>query len=113
MSRSSTETEYRSLALNWIEPVNREMGVKIKLPLRLACDNLGVNYLTRNPIFHTKAKHVAISYHFVREQVATSSLVSEYVRFEEQPVDIFTKPLTTTPFNRIKAKLIDEVPLSL
>lgn len=56
ISRSSTEVEYRSLAdvdveLNWTKSIVREMGIYLESPLRLACDNLGENYLARNPIY--------------------------------------------------------------
>lgn len=84
VSQSSTEAEYRNLAnaaaeLNWIASMVKEIGIIIKTPLKLACDNLGANYLARNPIYHGKTKHVVISYHFVREQVSNEILVVEHI----------------------------------
>lgn len=72
VSRSSTEAKYKSLAnakaeLNWTVSTIEEMGVTLRFPLKLAYNNLGANYLSRNPIYHGKAKHVVISYHFIRE----------------------------------------------
>lgn len=69
MSRLSTEAEYKGLAdvaaeLNWTASI-KEMSINLNFPLKLACGNIGANYLARNPIHHDKAKHVAISYHFV------------------------------------------------
>lgn len=118
MSRSSTKAEYRSLAntaaeLNWTVSMIKEMGITLKLPLKLACDNLAAKYLARNPVYHGKTKHVVISYHFVLEQVGLGQLEIEHVRLEDQPADILTKPLPTTMFNRMKSNLICKLPMSL
>lgn len=99
MSRSSIEVEYRSLAnttaeLNWVASMIHELGITISSPLNLACKKLGMNYLARNLVHHGKAKHVAISYHFVREQVAAGSLIVNHVSSEDQLADI----LIISPF---------------
>jgi hypothetical protein len=78
VSRSSTEVEYKSLAnataeLIWIQAVLHELGVLQIRPACLWCDNLGATYLTANPVFHARTKHVEVNYHFVRERVASNS----------------------------------------
>jgi hypothetical protein len=75
LSRSSTEAEYKSLAnataeLIWIQAVLQELGV-INKSAHLWCNNLGAAYLTANPIFHARTKHMEVDYHFVRERVAS------------------------------------------
>lgn len=59
MVRSSTETEYRSLVdaaaeVNWIEVVLQELGITVEQSSTIWCDNVVVNFLTKNSIHHTK-----------------------------------------------------------
>jgi hypothetical protein len=73
--RSSTEAEYKSLAnaaakVMWVHKILDELGI-IHPPVgRLWCDNIGSTYLTANPVFHARTKHIEIDFQFVQEQVA-------------------------------------------
>ncbi|GKC47574.1 RNA-directed DNA polymerase, eukaryota, partial [Tanacetum coccineum] len=63
VSRSSTESEYKALAdtvaeLTWLESLLQELRVPVKSIPILWCDNLGATYLSANPIFHARMKHV-------------------------------------------------------
>ena len=42
---------------------------------------------------HTKKKHIAIKYHYLRELVQDKEVRMEYVNTKEQIADIFTKAL--------------------
>ena len=75
VSRSSTEAEYKALAnataeLMWVQKLLQELGISHPPAARLWCDNLGAKYLTANPVFHARTKHIEIDFHFVRERVA-------------------------------------------
>jgi hypothetical protein len=70
VSRSSTEAEYKEVAnataeIIWLQVLLRELGVVLPRPPVLWCDNTGATYLTANPIFHRRMKHVEVDYHFV------------------------------------------------
>lgn len=75
VSRSSMEAEYKLLAnataeVMWVQSLLRELQVSHPPAAILWCDNLGATYLSANPRFHARAKHIEIDFHFVRERVA-------------------------------------------
>ena len=55
---------------------------------------------------HTKTKHIAIKYHFLRELVQDKEVRLEYVSTKEQIVDIFTNPLPKDAFLYLRGKLV-------
>jgi hypothetical protein len=46
---------------------------------KLWCDNIGAKYLSSNPVFHARAKHIEVYYHFVRERVPRKLLEIDFV----------------------------------
>ena len=71
-----------------------ELGVRHPQAASLWCDNLGAMYLSANPIFHARTKHIEIDYHFVRERVADKLLNIRFIPTGDQVADGFTKPLS-------------------
>jgi histone deacetylase 1/2 len=110
VSRSSTEAEYKALANGtaeamWIQSVLKELGVFQPKPPVLWCDNLGATYLSANPVFHARTKHIEIDFHFVREKVALGALDVRFIASGDQIADIFTKPVTTQLLSRFSSNL--------
>ena len=70
VARSSTKAEYKVLADGTAEVIQlqyllRDLQFLSTSTLTIQCDNLGATYLSANPIFHTRTKHVEVDYHFV------------------------------------------------
>ena len=55
-----------------------------------------------NLVLHTRNKHIAIDYHFVREKVA---LITRFVSSSSQLAGLLTKPLSRAVFDGLKPKL--------
>ncbi|GJU78002.1 retrovirus-related pol polyprotein from transposon TNT 1-94 [Tanacetum coccineum] len=71
----------------------------------LYCDNKSVIALCCNNVQHSRAKHIDIRYHFIKEQVENGIVELYFVRTEYQLADIFTKPLPRERFNFLIDKL--------
>ena len=56
-------------------------------------------------MFHSKIKHVAIDYHFIREQVQNGVLRVAHVSPANQLADTLTKPLHRIRFLDLKSKI--------
>lgn len=110
VARSSTEAEYRAVAntaaeLRWLVSLLHKLGVPITTVPTVYCDNIGATYLCANPVFHSRMKHIALDYHFVRGQIQNRQLRVTHVSTKDQLADGLTKPLTTTPFQTSRIKI--------
>jgi hypothetical protein len=110
ISLSTTEEEYIASAtcctqILWMIQTLAEMKVTYTDPIPLHCDNTNAISLSKNPVLHSKSKHTPIKYLFLKEQVTNIIVQMNYVPSTEQIVDIFTKPLTMTPFGYLRQKL--------
>ncbi|GJX54812.1 hypothetical protein Tco_0283181 [Tanacetum coccineum] len=74
-----------------------------KIPLY--CDNKSAIALCCNNVQHSRAKHIAVRHHFIKEQVENRIVELYFVRTEYQLADIFTKPLPRERFEFLIEKL--------
>nr|GEV92401.1 retrovirus-related Pol polyprotein from transposon TNT 1-94 [Tanacetum cinerariifolium] len=61
--------------------------------------------LSCNSVQHSRAKHIDVRYHFIKEQVENGIVELYFVWTEYQLADIFTKPLPRERFNFLIEKL--------
>lgn len=69
------------------------------------CNNTSVINLTKNPVLHSRTKHIEIHHHFLRDHVEKGDVVFEHVDSKNQLVDIFTKPVVAELFFNIHREL--------
>nr|GEX19862.1 retrovirus-related Pol polyprotein from transposon TNT 1-94 [Tanacetum cinerariifolium] len=79
----------------------------------LYCDNKSVIALCYNNIQHSRANHIDVRYHFIKEQVENGIVELYFVQTEYQLADIFTRSLPRERFNFLIDKLESRLPLLL
>ena len=79
-----------------------DIQVKYDEPITIFCDNTSAINISKNPVMHSKTKHIPIKFHFLREQVIEKNIKIEYVETKEQIADIFTKPLPRETFEYLR-----------
>ena len=58
-----------------------------------------------NPVEHSRTKHIAIRYHFLRDHQQRGDIEIAYINTKEQLADIFTKPLDEKTFTKLRNEL--------
>ncbi|GJV21287.1 hypothetical protein Tco_1370307 [Tanacetum coccineum] len=106
---STTEAEYVSArkacqqAL-WMKQALVDYDIKLD-DIPVLCDNKGAINLIKNLVLHSRTKHVEILHHFLRDNVQKGNISIGKVSFEDNIVDILSKPLKREPFNLIRLGL--------
>ncbi|GJX73048.1 retrovirus-related pol polyprotein from transposon TNT 1-94 [Tanacetum coccineum] len=114
VSRSSTEAEYRSVTtttckLLWLSFLLKDLGITIKFPITLFCDNKSAQMLAVNPCFHDISKHVDIDCHFTREKIQDGFLQTTHIPSHLELADIMTKALNKVQHSTLVSKLVSEI----
>ncbi|GJZ84109.1 uncharacterized mitochondrial protein-like protein [Tanacetum coccineum] len=91
ISKSSTEAEYRVMAVTtseivWLRWLLADMGVHITSPTQLYCDNRSAIKIA------CKTKHIEIDCHFTHHHLQAGTISLPFVPSALQIADIFTKP---------------------
>lgn len=98
VARSTAEAEYRALAYTtceviWLKQLLRDLGMNLKDPTVLHCDNQAALAIVANPVLHERTKHIEMDQHFVREKAQDGSINPIYIPSSKQLADVFTKVL--------------------
>jgi len=110
VAHSSIEAEYRAVAataaeLSWVQQLLHELHASPPAPPTVFCDNVGATYLCANPVFHSRMKHIAIDFHFIRDHISKGLLRVSYVSTTDQLADALTKPLSRQRFTLLRSKI--------
>ena len=110
VSLSSAEAEYRSMThtsseMLWVRSLLQELGFPVQEAMPMYCDNQAAIFISNNPTFHERTKHIEIDCHAIRDRVLAGLISTPHVGTTNQLADIFTKGLSTTSYDVISRKL--------
>ena len=106
VSLSTAKAEYiatRSCCsqLLWMKKLLTVYGIS-QDTMVIYCDTSSAIDISKNPVQHSKIKHIEIRYHFIRDLVERKIVCLEYIPTERQNADIFTKPLNKSKFETLR-----------
>nr|CAD1823506.1 unnamed protein product [Ananas comosus var. bracteatus] len=104
MALSSSEAEYVALTTAacqaiWLRRILCDLYQKQTDPMIIYCGNQSTIVTAKNPVQHSRTKHIEIRHHFIRDQVANGNIQMVHVSTQNQLADIFTKPLPLEIFS--------------
>ncbi|KAF2293012.1 hypothetical protein GH714_006296 [Hevea brasiliensis] len=107
---SSCEAEYvaggaAACEAVWMRKLLLDLGMKQEGATEIYSDSSSAIAMTKNPVFHGRAKHIEIKHHFIRELVAKEEISLKFCNSDEQIADIFTKALPYSKFSYLRSKL--------
>jgi len=110
VARSNTEAEYRVMAsatceLIWLKQLLKQLQFGEVTQMTLICDNQAALHISSNSVFHERTKHIESDCHFIRENIISRDIKTEFVNSNNQLADIFTKPLRGPMIDYICNKL--------
>ncbi|GJS93552.1 hypothetical protein Tco_0800520 [Tanacetum coccineum] len=99
---STTEAEYVSAGQAlWMKQALVDYDINLD-DIPVLCDNKSAIDLSKNPILHSRTKHIEIRHHFLRDNVQKGNISIEKVSSEDNIADILTKPLKRESFNLLR-----------
>eukprot|EP00252_Welwitschia_mirabilis_P023557 TRINITY_DN6690_c0_g1_i1.p1 TRINITY_DN6690_c0_g1~~TRINITY_DN6690_c0_g1_i1.p1 ORF type:complete len:279 (+),score=32.87 TRINITY_DN6690_c0_g1_i1:80-838(+) len=108
-SLSTAEAEYIAAGssctqLLWMKQMMTDFGVNFD-KIKILCDNTSAINISKNPVQHSRTKHIDIRHHFIREHVQNNNVSIDYIPTEFQIADIMTKSLSEDKFSFFRHKL--------
>ena len=105
-SLSTAEAEYIATEscctqLLWMKKLLHDYGIP-QATMCVFCNNISAINLSKNPVQHSKSKHIEIHYHFIQDLVEEKVVCLEFIHTDNQKADIFTKPLDGPQFESLR-----------
>ena len=106
---STAEVEYISAGsccaqILWMKQQLSNYGIVLDhIPIK--CDNTSAINISKNPVIHSRTKHIENRHHFLRDHVLKGNCVLEFVDTKNQLANTFTKPLPKDSFYTIRREL--------
>ena len=94
---STTEAEYIAATevckeMLWMKEFLQELGLKQENYV-VHCDSQSAIHLCKNPMFHSKSKHIDVRYHWIRNVFEEKQLQLQKIHTDDNGADMLTKTL--------------------
>ena len=89
----------------WLRIFSQEIGRSPTHPTTICTNNQAAIFLAMNPAQQMRIKHMDIQYHYIREQVEGQRVTICNIPGEDNPADLFTKPLGRIKVEKFKTTI--------
>ncbi len=102
IAQSTTESEYVAAAsscsqIRCLISISKDYGLTFE-NVPLFYDNTSAINIAKNPVQHSRTKHIDIRFDFLRDHVEKEDVELTFLDTKLQLADIFTKPLDSSCF---------------
>ena len=106
---STAEAEYVAAAaccsqVLWIKQQLRDFGINYDC-VTIYCDNTSAICISKDPVHHSRVKHIHIRHHFLKDNVEKGLIKLEFCQTKNQIADILTKPLNREQYEKMRMEL--------
>nr|GEW55288.1 hypothetical protein [Tanacetum cinerariifolium] len=120
VATSTTEAEYVAAAsccgqVLWIQNQLLDYGYNF-MNTKIYIDNNSAICIVKNPVYHSKTKHIEIRHHFIRDCFEKKLISVDHIHTDENVADLLTKPFDAGrfqylvgPANMIARRVTDDV----
>ncbi|GJZ75463.1 putative ribonuclease H-like domain-containing protein [Tanacetum coccineum] len=103
MANSTTEAEYVTAAnccgqVLWIQNQMMDYGFNF-MNTKIYIDNESTICIVKNPVYHSRTKHIEIRHHFIRDCYEKRLIDAVKIHTDNNVADLFTKGFDVTRFN--------------
>ncbi|GAB9477602.1 hypothetical protein Gpo141_00014705, partial [Globisporangium polare] len=107
---STAEAEYVAACEATMEAkaaanILQEMIPHKRFRVTLGVDNKSAFIMATNPTYSRRTRHLEIRWHFIREQVNKKAIELLKVKSEDNPADLFIKPLASDKLKQLAAQM--------
>ncbi|GKB15591.1 putative ribonuclease H-like domain-containing protein [Tanacetum coccineum] len=109
VANSTTKAEYMAAAsccgqVLWIQNQMLDYGYNF-MNTKIFIDNESTIYIVKNPVFHSKTKHIEIRHHFIRDSNEKKLIQMIKIHTNQNVVDLFVKAFDVSRFQYLIASI--------
>ncbi|GKB33283.1 hypothetical protein Tco_0872684 [Tanacetum coccineum] len=117
VANSTTEAEYVAAAnccgqVLWIQNQMLDYGFNF-MNTKIYIDNESTICIVKNPVFHSKTKHIEIRHHFIRDSYEKRLIQVIKIHTDHNVADLLTKAFDVGRFQYLTATANDEIQVSI
>jgi hypothetical protein len=111
---SISKAEYVAMSeavkeIRFIHFLLKGMGVDVKLPIAVRCDNVGAIFMAENSSSGIRTRHIYTRYHFVREHGEDGLIKIVFVKSSINDADMFTKNVGKEAYEKLVNKFLGKM----